>query len=128
VSRRAKTPHKLADLLAMIQAERRAVEQRLAVPGPSVPAGESAAVGGDNTPTSETVEVAQEAMATDLSLASREMLLARLNALRHAEDKIREGTYGLCEICGEPIPLGRLRALPEATRCVRCAEGEGTTQ
>lgn len=31
-----------------------------------------------------------------------------------------EGTYGRCEDCRRPIPLGRLRAMPYATRCVGC--------
>jgi RNA polymerase-binding transcription factor DksA len=101
-----KASRRPSDLLAMIQAERRAVEEWLGVPGPSIPAGGIAEVGGDNTPTSETVAVAQGAMVTDLNLAFREWLLARLNALQHAEDKIRQGTYGLCQICAEPIPLG----------------------
>ena len=38
------------------------------------------------------------------------------NALRQAEN----GTYGICERCGEPIDPARLEVLPEATLCVRC--------
>ena len=30
------------------------------------------------------------------------------------------GKAGLCEDCGGPIGAERMRALPEATRCVRC--------
>lgn len=30
--------------------------------------------------------------------------------------------FGECEECGEPIPIGRLLALPEAQLCVECAE------
>ena len=35
--------------------------------------------------------------------------------------KIREGTYGRCEDCGEAINPDRLAALPETTHCVSCA-------
>ncbi len=35
-----------------------------------------------------------------------------------ALQKIEDGTYGLCEVCGKPIPLARLDALPYATLCV----------
>jgi DnaK suppressor protein len=38
------------------------------------------------------------------------------NALRQAQD----GTYGICERCGEPIDPARLEVVPEATLCVRC--------
>ena len=38
------------------------------------------------------------------------------NALR----RIEEGAYGICENCGNPIPVERLRAMPQAKLCVRC--------
>jgi DnaK suppressor protein len=38
--------------------------------------------------------------------------------------KLDEGTYGLCDACGEPIPPGRLRALPDSVLCVSCAAAE----
>ena len=41
--------------------------------------------------------------------------------VKQAERRLRGGTYGLCEVCGEPIPVARLEALPYATTCVRCA-------
>ena len=33
--------------------------------------------------------------------------------------RIDAGTYGLCVVCGEPIPEERLAAVPYATLCVR---------
>ena len=35
--------------------------------------------------------------------------------------KVASGTYGLCEVCGEPIPDGRLEARPTARTCVEHA-------
>lgn len=32
--------------------------------------------------------------------------------------KLDEGSYGRCDVCGEPIPAGRLEALPSAVLCV----------
>ncbi|MGD9697035.1 MAG: TraR/DksA family transcriptional regulator [Thermoleophilia bacterium] len=40
--------------------------------------------------------------------------------LRAALAAIEAGTYGVCVDCGEEIPEGRLRALPDAVRCVPC--------
>lgn len=37
-----------------------------------------------------------------------------------ALDRIEQGTYGLCVICGIPLPEGRLEARPEAARCMVC--------
>ena len=44
-------------------------------------------------------------------LAEVEAALARLAA----------GTYGVCEVCGEPIGDARLEARPTARTCIRCA-------
>jgi len=37
-----------------------------------------------------------------------------------ALDRIRQGTYGNCAVCGEPIPFERLECVPDTTRCVTC--------
>ncbi len=37
-------------------------------------------------------------------------------------EKLKNGEYGICEDCGEPIAPARLRVLPYATRCRECQE------
>ncbi len=34
--------------------------------------------------------------------------------------RLDEGEYGICEECGDDIPLGRLKVMPFARYCVRC--------
>ena len=46
-------------------------------------------------------------------------ILSKVNA---ALERMDEGTYGICEICGNKIPKGRLQAIPYASMCVKCAE------
>jgi RNA polymerase-binding transcription factor DksA len=41
-----------------------------------------------------------------------------LAQIRKALDRIEQGTYGLSEVSGKPIPLERLEALPSATTLV----------
>ena len=41
-------------------------------------------------------------------------LRGQLSEVEHALTKFETGTYGICERCGRPIPLARLRVLPEA--------------
>jgi DnaK suppressor protein len=41
--------------------------------------------------------------------------------------KLDEGTYGICDGCGEPIPPARLRAMPDGVLCVTCAASERRT-
>ena len=45
-----------------------------------------------------------------------------------ALEKIEDGTYGTCDSCGQPIPAGRLRAVPQSVLCVECARGERTAR
>ncbi|MBI4827816.1 MAG: TraR/DksA C4-type zinc finger protein [Nitrospinae bacterium] len=39
-----------------------------------------------------------------------------------ALDRISEGDYGVCQECGEDIPVSRLELLPYAELCVECQE------
>ncbi len=41
-----------------------------------------------------------------------------------AVDRIDQGTYGVCESCGQPIGKARLQAFPRATLCVTCKQRE----
>jgi DnaK suppressor protein len=45
----------------------------------------------------------------------------KLIMLNRALDRIDEPEFGICADCGEPIPVGRIMIMPEATLCVRCA-------
>ncbi len=48
---------------------------------------------------------------------------ARVAAIDAALGRLRAGTYGTCEACGNPIPEARLEVVPEATLCVGCKTG-----
>jgi DnaK suppressor protein len=45
---------------------------------------------------------------------------AEVQVLRHALAKFEDGSYGLCEVCGQPIGESRLLARPEARLCIAC--------
>jgi len=45
----------------------------------------------------------------------------RLRAIDEALERAKRGRFGICERCHGRIPATRLRAIPEATLCVRCA-------
>ena len=44
-----------------------------------------------------------------------------LRKVGHAEERIKKGKYGICEMCGKDIPVARLGVLPYVTTCVDCA-------
>ncbi|HLJ57903.1 MAG TPA: TraR/DksA C4-type zinc finger protein [Chthonomonadaceae bacterium] len=44
-----------------------------------------------------------------------------VHEIDHALDRIADGTYGICEVTGVPIPIERLEAIPWATMTVEAA-------
>ena len=58
----------------------------------------------------------------ELRLRGREKSL--LSKLDLALKKIEDGTFGVCEICEEPIGKKRLEARPETTLCIKCKEDQ----
>lgn len=47
---------------------------------------------------------------------------AILRQIERALTKISEGTYGVCDVTGEPIPIARLEAVPYANMTVSAQE------
>ena len=43
-----------------------------------------------------------------------------LRKINEAIQKVNQDTYGICENCGEQIPLGRLEAVPWTDHCIFC--------
>ncbi len=73
------------------------------------------------------VEVDPDADEGDPDLVEREKVMAlvqglerKLESIEYALRQAQEGTYGICERCGEPIDPARLEVVPEATLCVQC--------
>lgn len=58
----------------------------------------------------------------DLSLS--ENVKDLLKKVNEALDRIENGTYGICEMCGQSIPEERLKALPYANLCIKCKQKE----
>jgi DnaK suppressor protein len=89
--------------------------------------------GGDPDSDDAAIDVERGFADSAHSTAERARLLSVMKALRanlrwvdRALTKMGLGTYGVCERCGNPIPIERLEALPWAILCVDCArKGEG---
>ncbi len=98
---------RLTDLLAELEAERE--EVRLSE------------TSSDRSPDPNTAEGGSMAFELEKELSIAQNSADLLEKARHALDRVDEGTYGICEMCGEAIPVARLDALPYATTCVSCA-------
>jgi DnaK suppressor protein len=47
-----------------------------------------------------------------------------IKKIRSALERIENGTYGICESCGEDITPQRLKARPVTTQCIECKTKE----
>ena len=56
----------------------------------------------------------------NLEVSSKETNMLR--QIDRALEKIEEGTYGVCDLTGEEIPVKRLEAIPYATMTVKAQE------
>jgi len=64
---------------------------------------------------SDAVDFALDAEHGEISSQLAEFESRELALIERALERMEDGTYGICEITGKPIPLSRLRALPYAT-------------
>jgi DnaK suppressor protein len=63
-------------------------------------------------------DMSQSLFTREVDATVEQQVGRRLQAVERALEKIEEGTYGLSDESGEPIPRGRLEAVPEAARTV----------
>jgi DnaK suppressor protein len=57
-----------------------------------------------------------------LRIRDRESKL--IKKIKKALDRIENGTFGICESCGEDISVNRLKARPVTTQCIECKTKE----
>jgi DnaK suppressor protein len=53
------------------------------------------------------------------AVSAQEQLLSMLEDVRRARRRVADGSFGVCEVCGEPIAEERLEVRPWANRCVQ---------
>ena len=61
---------------------------------------------------------AVERISTTLTARS---IAASLAEIERALEKVEAGTFGVCDVCHEPIAVERLEARPHTSRCIRHA-------
>jgi len=74
----------------------------------------------EGSPFGKREEEAAEAADLENRLAMEKRVLDQLAEVEQALAKFEKGTYGSCQMCGQPIDPARLEALPQAQFCVSC--------
>jgi len=80
----------------------------------------------DPTELSEGPQDFEESAVDENEMVDERVILTNNQALlEEVEDalkRLEQGTYGICVVCGQPIPEKRLEAIPWAARCVKDEE------
>ena len=74
----------------------------------------------EGSPFGKREEEATETQELEKRLALEKRIKDQMAGVEHALHKFEEGTYGLCDGCGQPIDPARLEALPQANLCMSC--------
>lgn len=67
-------------------------------------------------------DMSQSLFTREMDATVEQTMEKRRESVDRALQKIEEGTYGICDATGEPIPRGRLEAMPEAIYTVEAQQ------
>lgn len=68
----------------------------------------------------DSVDAAADIYEREKTLAIIQTLQNKLLAIERALRAEEKGSYGICEICGQPIHPERLEVMPHTTTCIKC--------
>jgi len=68
----------------------------------------------------DVMDAALDSAQDEISSQLAEVESGELGSIENAIERLRDGQYGLCEVCNCKIPMARLLALPYATMCIEC--------
>ena len=74
----------------------------------------------EGSPFGKREEEATEALELEKRLGLEKRIKSQLAEIELALRKFEEGSYGLCNSCGQPIDPARLEARPQANLCLSC--------
>jgi DnaK suppressor protein len=74
----------------------------------------------ETTVTDDVADLAADVCEQDLSLNLIGRQQSELGDIDRALERIDWRSYGLCDGCGQPIPVARLEAIPTALTCIEC--------
>ncbi len=104
---------RIAELRAMLEAKRAEILEEI----------KQARASGTESNQATYAEVGDLVTASVEKERAFEYSEAGMNALKEIDlalEKLEQGTYGICELCGKPISVARLRIMPSATLCLEC--------
>src|SRR5947209_4001884 len=68
----------------------------------------------------DSADMAFDSGSEEVTSQLAELESRELTQIDRALNRLKQGTYGVCEACQKRIPIARLNALPFSTTCVQC--------
>jgi DnaK suppressor protein len=68
----------------------------------------------------DSADAAFDSGSDEIASQLAELEARELHQIQRALARLKQGTYGVCEICQSKIPVARLNALPYSTMCIKC--------
>ncbi|MBI3997943.1 MAG: TraR/DksA C4-type zinc finger protein [Armatimonadetes bacterium] len=118
------TKRELEEFRRMLEAERDRLSDELEAIEEHLPEVEQVAMDATGGYDEDLADVASDTFEREKGFAIENSVQDLLTQVEEALGRIEEGTYGICEICGQPIHPDRLRALPYARLCINCKARE----
>jgi DnaK suppressor protein len=76
----------------------------------------------DDVAGDDVADAGQKVAVTGEDEAELRRIAERREQMERALERAANGTYNVCESCGHPIPIERLRLMPGAASCVACKQ------
>jgi DnaK suppressor protein len=70
--------------------------------------------------THDEVDLANTVVSQESGFMLSQQASKELARVQDALERLKNGNYGICESCDDPIPAKRLKAQPHATLCIQC--------
>ncbi|MCC6420564.1 MAG: TraR/DksA C4-type zinc finger protein [Gemmataceae bacterium] len=71
-------------------------------------------------PTGDSADLAFDTGSEEVASQLAELEAREVAQIERALNRLKQGTYGMCEGCHKRIPVARLNALPFITTCIQC--------
>jgi DnaK suppressor protein len=68
----------------------------------------------------DSAEMAFGSGSEEISTQLAQLESSELTKIERALERLKQGSYGLCEVCQKRIPVSRLNALPFSSTCIQC--------
>jgi RNA polymerase-binding protein DksA len=121
---RALSKRELDEFRRLLEAERERLTEELEAIEEHQPEVENVALDASGGYDEDLADVASDTFEREKGIAIENSVNDLLHQVEEALARIEEGTFGTCEVCGQPIHPERLRALPYARLCINCKARE----